>query len=264
MKMYITSDWHFEVSELRTFPLELPAFDVAVVAGDVDRGIARSVRRLAETPVLAGRPVIFVPGNHEFDDGIYQDVLAEGLFVADEFRNIHVLHRASTVIAGVRFVGATLWTDYALYRTTKPSMVLAGQTMPDHKVIRYREATGHISRFMPWHVRAEHTHDRAFIGSSLTETHDGPTVVVTHHLPSPRSIFGTFQGHPLNPAFASNLEPMIEQYEPALWIHGHAHHSNDYRLGATRIVANPKGYSLNAKAPRSGNPRFDDTMIVEI
>jgi Icc-related predicted phosphoesterase len=264
MKLYITSDWHFEVSECRTFPHDLPAFDVAVVAGDVDRGIAKSVRRLVEVPVLTGKPVIFVPGNHEFDDAIYQDVLADGLLAAEASPNIHVLHRAAVVIAGVRFIGATLWTDYALYRTTKPSMVLAGQTMPDHKVIRYRETGGHISRFMPWHVRAEHMRDRTFIEAALTQPHEGATVVVTHHLPSPRSIFGMFRGHPLNPAFASNLEPMIEQYEPALWVHGHAHHSNDYRVGVTRIVANPKGYSAPTGRPRSENPDFEETLIVEV
>lgn len=264
MKLHITSDWHFEVSEFRTFPLELPEFDAAVVAGDLDRGIARSVRRLAEVPVLAGKPVVFVPGNHEFDQAIYQDVLAEGLLAAEAYPNIHVLHRAAVVIAGVRFIGATLWTDYALYRTTKPSMVLAGQTMPDHKLVRYREARGHISRFMPWHVRAEHMLDRAFIEAALREPNDGPTVVVTHHLPSSRSIFEMFQGHPLNPAFASNLEPIIEQYKPALWVHGHAHHSNDYRLGATRIVSNPRGYGPHPKQPRSENQLFDEKMIIEI
>jgi Icc-related predicted phosphoesterase len=264
MKLYITSDWHFEVSEYRTFPHELPAFDVAVVAGDVDRGIARSVRRLAELTVLAGKPVIFVPGNHEFDGAIYQDVLADGLLAAEASPNIHVLHRAAAVIAGVRFIGATLWTDYALYRTTKPSMVLAGQTMPDHKVIRYRETGGHISRFMPWHVRAEHMRDRTFIEDALRQPHEGATVVVTHHLPSPRSIFRMFQGHPLSPAFASDLEPLIERYKPALWVHGHAHHSNDYRLSSTRIVANPKGYGPHPKRLNSENPLFEEKMIVEI
>jgi len=168
------------------------------------------------------------------------------------------------IVGGVRFIGATLWTDYALYRTTKPSMVLAGQTMPDHKLIRYRETSGHISRFMPWHARAEHLLDRAFIETSLREPHDGPTVVATHHLPSSKSIFRMFQGHPLSPAFASDLEPMIEKYQPALWVHGHAHHSNDYRVGATRIVANPKGYGPNPKRPRSENPLFDEKMIVEL
>lgn len=264
MKLYITSDWHFEVPGSRTFPRELPHFDVAIVAGDVDQGIARSIGRIAEASVLASKPVIFVPGNHEFDQAIYQDVLSEGLLAAEAYPHLHVLHRAATVIAGVRFIGATLWTDYALYRTTKPSMVLAGQTMPDHKVIRYREANGHISRFMPWHVRAEHTRDRTFIEAALGEPHAGPTVVVTHHLPSPRSIFAMFQGHPLNPAFASNLEPMIEQYEPALWVHGHAHHSNDYRVGVTRIVANPKGYGPLPQRPRSENPDFNEQLIVEI
>jgi len=264
MRLYVSSDWHFEVSSHQTFPQEVPHFDVAIVAGDVDRGIARSLRQLVDAPILANKPIVYVPGNHEFDNAVYQDVLAEGLLVAEAHPNLRVLHRASTIIAGVRFIGATLWTDYALYRTTKRSMVLAGQTMPDHKAIRYREPNGHISRFMPWHVRAEHLLDRAFIEATLREPHDGPTVVVTHHLPSARSIVPMFQGHPLNPAFASNMEPLIERYEPTLWVHGHAHHSNDYWLGATRIVANPKGYGPIPDQPRTENLEFDEALTVEI
>jgi Icc-related predicted phosphoesterase len=35
---------------------------------------------------------------------------------------------------------------------------------------------------------------------------------------------------------------IIRSRRPSLWIHGHTHESRDYRLGATRIVANPCGY----------------------
>lgn len=76
----------------------------------------------------------------------------------------------------------------------------------------------------------------------LRRPFDGATVLVTHHLPSYRSVAPNFGGHPLNPCYASNLDGLIERYKPALWIHGHTHMSCDYQLGATRVVCNPRGY----------------------
>ena len=169
MRLYVTSDWHLEEQPLWTFPAEMPDFDVAVIAGDLERGIVAAIRQIRSAPALKDKPVVFVPGNHDFDEAVFQDVIAEGLAFAAEYPNIHVLHRRSITIAGVRFVGATLWTDYALYgpARTKPSMVWAGQMMPDHTSIKYREDTGHISRFMPGHARAEHKRDRAFIEETV-------------------------------------------------------------------------------------------------
>ena len=172
------------------------------------------------------------------------------------------MHRRALAIDGVRFVGATLWTDYALLGSTKASMVLAGHEMNDHHLIRYREAGGHISRFMPWHARAEHLADLGFIRSVLSAPHDGKTVVCTHHLPSASSIAMRFRGSPLNPAFASNLDQLIIDVSPAVWIHGHTHSTCDYILGRTRVICNPKGYQ-RLDRPRE-NGAFDAKLVVEI
>lgn len=45
----------------------------------------------------------------------------------------------------------------------------------------------------------------------------------------------------LNPAFASRLEDVIEQYQPDLWIHGHTHVPCDHEIFCTRVVCNPRG-----------------------
>ena len=71
---------------------------------------------------------------------------------------------------------------------------------------------------------------------------DGPTVVITHHLPALKSIAPRYANDPLNPAFASRLEGVIESYRPTLWIHSHTHDPCDYELSQTRIVCNPRGY----------------------
>ena len=62
----------------------------------------------------------------------------------------------------------------------------------------------------------------------------------------------------MNPAFASNLEPLIARYQPAPWIHGHMHNSVDLTLGATRVLANPGGYDA------AENPEYDPELCVEV
>ena len=83
-------------------------------------------------------------------------------------------------------------------------------------------------------------------------------MVITHHAPTPRSIAPGFHGSTLNPAFASNLEPLIARYQPAFWIHGHVHNSVNVMLGETRVVANPRGYNADE------NPDYDPALCVEL
>lgn len=53
-----------------------------------------------------------------------------------------------------------------------------------------------------------------------------------------------------NPAYASDLEPILLSRKPDLWVHGHVHNSNDYRIGTTRVVSNPKG--MGRRDPATG------------
>jgi len=57
----------------------------------------------------------------------------------------------------------------------------------------------------------------------------GKTVVITHHLPSHRSVALQYKEDLLSAIYASNL-PRETLLGASLWIHGHAHASFDYRL----------------------------------
>lgn len=262
MRLLVISDLHLEFG-LYEFVEDLPEFDAAVFAGDIGRPISEAIWWLGDQRrhgPLTDRPVIYVPGNHEF----YRSEMHANLFVgqqaADE-AGIHLLQRRGVVIDGVRFLGCTLWTDYRLLGTPKPSMIVAGQELNDHSLIRYREAGGHISRFMPWHAAAEHRLDLAFLRGELATPHVGPTVVVTHHAPHPGSVQPRHQGSALSPAFVSDLSGLIGEYQPELWIHGHDHGSHDYRVGNTRIFANQAGYpNLLARENRA----FDPRCVIEV
>jgi Icc-related predicted phosphoesterase len=80
------------------------------------------------------------------------------------------------------------------------------------------------------------------------------------HTPCPqrRSIDAVYRGNLLNPCFASNLEPFIEQHQPALWVHGHLHSCSDYTIGRTRVIANPRGY------PSENTRGFNPSLVVEV
>ena len=85
----------------------------------------------------------------------------------------------------------------------------------------------------------------------------GPTIVVTHHAVHRNSVAPIYRDDWVTAAFVSDLSELIEAYQPALWVHGHVHNSFDYRVGQTRIIANPHGYGKE-------NPAFDCTLVVEI
>jgi Icc-related predicted phosphoesterase len=120
----------------------------------------------------------------------------------------------------------------------------------DRDTFQYRFAIGDR------HAQATFT----WLSKKLRETHDGPTVVVTHMAPSMESIADRFADDKVFAAFTSRLDGMIGQAD--LWIHGHTHDSFDYQVGGCRVVCNPLGYQK-----RNGNlenPKFDPALTVEI
>lgn len=67
-------------------------------------------------------------------------------------------------------------------------------------------------------------------------------VVVTHRLPSYRSVAPQFAGSLLNCYFVNDVESEMIACGPKMWIHGHTHTCFDYFIAGTRVVCNPQGY----------------------
>lgn len=270
MKIWILSDLHLELQAPMPLPIP-PDADVCVLAGDIDRPIDASIR-WAAFHIADSIPVVFVPGNHEFYRDSYLGGLVRGHQFAMRHSNVHMLHDASVVLGGVRFVGGTLWTDYALGaegvagemrdRDIAYAMRNASGLLNDHRVIERTDDPPITGRsrdnvWMPADARQAHQATRRYLEAILSTEFDGPTVVVTHHAPSSLSVAPRFKDSPLNPAFASDLTDLIWQFTPDLWIHGHVHDSFDYELGDTRVVCNPRGYG-------SENPDFDPGLVIEV
>jgi Icc-related predicted phosphoesterase len=107
------------------------------------------------------------------------------------------------------------------------------------------------------HAYRKHVETRDFIADELQKRRGQRTVVITHHAPSPRSIAGEFRHDPLSACYASDLEDLIRETVPTLWVHGHVHYRNDYTIADTRIISNPRGYP-------GENTGFEPAFVVEI
>ncbi|MEO8542954.1 MAG: metallophosphoesterase [Betaproteobacteria bacterium] len=253
MKIRILSDLHLGFADL-----ELPfnGADLLVLAGD----IARPREAIAWASTL-GMPVLYVPGNHEFYGSDLQTTLAE-LRRLSVGTCVDILHGTELHMAGVRFLGTTLWSDYRLFGT--PSLYAAAMresrsVMRDFQRIRVSPDSQRI--FSPADAVGLFRRESAWLAQTIARPFDGPTVVITHHAPSRKSIHPRFDGALLNASFVSDAEYLLDVGQVDLWIHGHTHDSFDYRLGDTRVVCNPRGY---ARAGIAENPHFDIDFVVDI
>ncbi|MGY2049408.1 metallophosphoesterase [Methylobacterium sp. JK268] len=267
LRLLPLSDLHLERRKPADLPPLAEAFDVLVCAGDVWEG--QPERGLAVLLALAGdRPVVLVPGNHEHyapagdrrtAPALLAALAAEAERINREagWRRIALLRAGEgTVIAGVRFVGATLWSDWSLagrwlapdaparpadpvaYAAARMTDPLTGSR--EFRAIRL----GDCSPWTPEAAMAAHARDRARLEAALAVPHAGPTVVVTHHPPIAESAdrYRDAPGVPWwVPAFYATtlLEDLAPAARPVLWISGHFHAAHDLVLHGTRCVANP-------------------------
>jgi predicted phosphodiesterase len=276
MKLLVLSDLHLEVGSFRVPDVEV---DVVILAGDIATpgskvpSWARRATNFGEST-----PIVFIPGNHEFYGRSMSSTLVD-LKRASVGTNFHALDGAEVVLGGVRFLGCTLWTDFALNIDTPTgprsdiarSSSEAGQVLSDFHVIGVVDTIDAGTRsgarrdrrriFTPEDSMALHRQHRAWLSEKLKEPFNGPTVVVTHHSPHRGSLAARFAADWVSGAFVSEL-PLDFFEVPVLWIHGHTHTSFDYRVGQCRVVCNPRGYVSRGMLPE--NEEFNPSLVVEL
>lgn len=227
MRIRPWSDLHLEFAP---FEANAEGSDVIVLAGDIDvkgRGL--------DFALGLGKPVVYVAGNHEYY-GSAIPKMTDALRERSKGTQVHFLDRESVTIGGVRFLGATLWTDWlGDGRTPRDQAMAIGlDRMNDYRRIRLgpRYSRLHPLDTMKWHHAAVH-----WLEQELSARHDGPTVVVTHHAPLLAAV-NPVDG--LMGADASALDRLMGKC--SLWLFGHTHVAFDQVHERTRVVSNPRGY----------------------
>jgi hypothetical protein len=193
-------------------------------------------------------PVLFVPGNHEYD-GMDFDEAHRRLRITCERLGLIWLEREAVVLGGVRFVGTTLWSDFdALGPPVHDSAAtLTQQLRARDKAFRaanyYLRKTGttrHGIPFLAEGVREQALLCQQWLRATLAKPFEGPTVVVTHFAPSLKSADPRYGLMPGTAGFCNALDDLMPQAR--LWLHGHLHAPSDYRHNGCRVIANPLGY----------------------
>lgn len=255
MKLHILSDLHLEFSE---FIPASNAADVIVLAGDISirsEGISWARKSFPK------QEIIYVAGNHEFYGSqrgqVLEDIRNECATYRVYFLNDDVLQlQDPKTKTSVRFLGATLWTDFLLFGEDLKSKCLSDGERYLNDFRRIRDEGG---IFSPKKSIQLHEKSLAWILQELESPFDGKTVVVTHHLPSMHSVAERYKRDLLSACFSSELEHLFGKM--SLWIHGHTHDSCDYEIKGTRVVCNPRGY---VRSNHAENSEFNPSLIVEI
>lgn len=249
MKLYILSDLHLEFAAF--YPPTIDA-DLVILAGDIhvkDKGLVWAAASFPNTPVL------YVLGNHEYYGRAYPKHLHHLKLKAQQYTSIYILENDVFEMDGVRFLGCTLWTDFRLLGDPVIAGYEAMTKLNDYRKIR---VSPDFKKLRPIDTAALHMRSHHWLQQTLKKDDGYQNVVISHHAPSLRSIPYDYQTDRLSAAYASNLEAFIENTSIQLWIHGHIHQSQDYVIGNTRILCNPRGYPMEA------NPTFRADFTVEI
>jgi len=248
------SDLHLEVHGQS----DLPATDARAIllAGDVSEGLEGVEWALAQAR-LHGKPVIYVPGNHEYFFSTIPGFLtcAKTMAIGSD---LTILERNVHVVDNCRILGCTLWTDFmCLGDVEMPASKLAArQKLPDYRNIAFDRDRS----LLPDDTIFLFTQSLRWLHLELRRPWKGKTVVMTHHAPSLNSLNPYQIRDMLTPGFASNLEDTLRAYHIDLWLHGHTHHNVDYKVHDTRVVTNQRGYPWETLG---GNP-YDPALTIRI
>ena len=252
VRLHVLSDLHLERRPLSPGDISVDA-DAVVLAGDVGGG----TRGIEWASALAReRPVVYVAGNHEFYGHAIPGLIEE-MRGAAAGSSIRVLENDEVILDGVRFLGCTLWSDFDFDgpERREESMKLCERFVNDYRHITFGSARRPLTAR---DTRSLHLSSRRWLEERLAQSHDGPTVVVTHHAPLIAARPSQPVMRALAGAFASDVTDLMGGDRAALWIFGHTHRVADVEVRGTRIVSNPYGY------PEQEVVGFDPACVIEL
>ena len=233
MKIRLLSDLHTEFRlPYKTHVMsEYRGEDVLVLAGDIASGSTNTMDVIKHFLDCGFPEIVYVPGNHEYYGTGFDEFNAKMENACFEFDNVHYLNPGCVTIKGVKFVGATLWTNFG---DNPLSQSVARRGINDFRQIRNFDVNRCAKTYY------EHLD---YIQDQYEQRSDSKVVVVTHFLPARECISLRWRGPDLiNDYFANNLGEYISTMSDATWLFGHTHDATDIVLGDTRVVANPHGY----------------------
>lgn len=250
MKIAMHSDLHIEGYRLLYNTLSDTGYDVLVLAGDIVS--AKTIDRLQvlREKVPTDKPVIFVPGNHEFYGGCIKQTANELRDKCSELGFIYA-DRKVVVIDEVVFICATGWATLDSFHeySMEEKWLAMKSCIADFQAIKSNSVDDMIERGKA---------DYEFIKSNLELYKDHKCVVVTHFSPSETYGNQNFDVTPISSYFSNDWTHLMYEYQPVFWVYGHTHGSVEGRIYRTRVVTNQRGYGHECFAT------YNENKIIEV
>ena len=232
--VFIASDLHIDWHRDRGAGLikSFPDADIGVFAGDLCEHsmLNETLARLSDKYP----DVIYVSGNHEYYNSDWMNTENIIRVSVTQLGNVHWLNDSRVTVGGHSFIGSTLWFP----KTVAGS--INKKYLNDFKM---------INNFEP-EVYDRHDASVKYLEDNIQKD----DIVVTHHMPSFKSVPAKFKTSILNCFFVVKLDHIITKTKSRMWIHGHTHSCCDYMHGYTHVYCNPHGYP-------NENPFFNSTII---
>jgi hypothetical protein len=271
MQLQLVSDLHLEVHP-NYCPRPAPGAQLLVLAGDIgsyqsgsllagdDFGLERFSPKLG-WPV----PVLYVPGNHEYDNLDFDGAHARLRETCDRL-GITWLEREVVTMGRLRFVGTTLWADFDALATDQDRAEPGQARLHKKRQKAFRAANYYLQKTGTTRAgepmlapawREQALVCEQWLRGVLAEPFDGTTVVVTHFAPSLRSTDPRYGRTPGTAGFCNSLDELLPLAQ--LWLHGHLHCQHDYLAEGCRVVANTLGY-----AARGEQEGFREQLLLQV
>ena len=246
------SDCHLEFAK-RSFHVP-DGLDILILAGDTHRSPGDSRKAMLELREQTELPIVYVCGNHEFYGKTFPNGYKRYKKLLSQVPDLYVLEKDIVIIKGVRILGTTLWSDLS-----NPIDELCAQlSMNDYNFIQNPEHN--TKKITPKDTTTAFKENKDWLISVLEKGFKGPTIVVTHHIPTFQVVDFKFRNDPVTPAYASNLDDILVTFAPDVWIYGHSHSGLSMRIAQTEVITNPIGYPHEG----GGNPmKFKEFDLVK-
>lgn len=153
--------------------------------------------------------------------------------------NVHLLENESIIIDWIKFIWATLWTDFKDLKTKK----LDFSSMNNYD--NWMNAKLIKKSWNPINSKIlidKNTFSHKYIFSEL-DKYKGPCVVLTHHAPSYKSLTKMLEEYiPYTNHYCNDLdEEIMKRKNIKYWLHWHLHTSKQYKIWNTLVVSNANG-----------------------
>ena len=223
MKFYYMSDLHQDINGDYIQTIQIPEDSkesILLLAGDLhSKGRCTSV---ADYFADFYKYVVYVYGNHSF----YNIAIHETHKFYSNKPNVIHLENNKVVLDGVSIAGCALW-----HPLNPLDEIWWKYYMNDSRYIRGLNWTR-----LKWQdIDSLHQQSISFI------TNTNADILLTHHSLTEQSISDEYKGKLTNKFYATNRDDLLANFK--FYVHGHMHHSTNYKLNGCQVLTNPLGYN---------------------